>query len=77
MSADAGTEALRELLRAPTIYSLPLRCLLAFCCASLICAIAFGGSVIDMWVSGICASVLQYLGLNAANKSAMYANVYE
>lgn len=77
MGAEAGTDALRHLLQQPPIYSLVFRCTLAFVCASIICVLAFGGSVLDMWVSGTCACVLQYLGLNAANKSSMYANVYE
>lgn len=77
MGAEAGTDALRQLLQTPPIYSLIFRCALAFVCASIICVLAFGGSVIDMWISGTIASVLQYLGLNAAHKSAMYANVYE
>jgi len=77
MGAEAGTEALRNVLRAPPIYPLIARCGLALFCASIICVLAFGGSVVDMWISGLCACVLQYLGLNAASKSAMYANVYE
>lgn len=77
MGAEAGTDALRQLLRSPPIYSLTMRCGLAFICASIICVLSFGGSILDMWVSGACACVLQYLGLNAANKSSMYANVYE
>jgi uncharacterized membrane protein YjjP (DUF1212 family) len=77
MGAEAGTEALKNILRAPPIYPLISRCCLAFVCASIICVLAFGGSIADMWVSGLCACVLQYLGLNAAAKSAMYANVYE
>ncbi|KAF8078786.1 hypothetical protein FPV67DRAFT_1689948 [Lyophyllum atratum] len=77
MGAAAGTEALRQLLRSPPIYRLLTRCALAFVCATIICVLSFGGSPIDMWISGICACCLQYLGLNAANKSSMYANVYE
>ena len=77
MGAEAGTDALRQLLQTPPIYSLVFRCILAFICASIICVLAFGGSALDMWISGTCACVLQYLGLNAANKSSMYANVYE
>ncbi|KAG2023043.1 pheromone-regulated membrane protein 10 [Coprinopsis cinerea AmutBmut pab1-1] len=77
LPASAGTQALKRLLRAPPIYSLPVRCFLAFMSASAICGLSFGGSILDMWISGICACALQYLGLNAANKSAMYANVYE
>jgi uncharacterized membrane protein YjjP (DUF1212 family) len=77
IGAEAGTEALRKILRAPPIYPLPVRCGLAFICASIICVLAFGGAITDMWISGLCAAVLQYLGLHAAAKSAMYANVYE
>ncbi|KAH8835230.1 hypothetical protein DL96DRAFT_1519860 [Flagelloscypha sp. PMI_526] len=77
LTAREGIEALKYCLRTPPIYSLFTRCFLAFLSASTICALSFGGSIIDMWMSGICASVLQYLGLNAANRSAMYANVYE
>ncbi|TFY81848.1 hypothetical protein EWM64_g2171 [Hericium alpestre] len=77
MGSAAGTEALEKILRSPPIYSLYTRCLLAFVCASVICPLAFGGSFIDMWVSGSCACVLQYLGLQAAAKSSIYANVYE
>ncbi|KAF8641114.1 hypothetical protein AX17_000756 [Amanita inopinata Kibby_2008] len=76
-TAEAGTEALRQLLKSPPIYPLYVRCILAFICASIICVLSFGGSIFDMWISGTCAGVLQYLGLNAANKSSMYANVYE
>ncbi|RDB29568.1 Pheromone-regulated membrane protein 10 [Hypsizygus marmoreus] len=77
MGAEAGTNALRQLLRSPPIYPLAIRCFLAFMQAAIICVLSFGGSPLDMWISGACASCLQYLGLNAANKSSMYANVYE
>jgi uncharacterized membrane protein YjjP (DUF1212 family) len=72
-----GISALDRILRAPPLYPLIARCGLAFVCASVICPLAFGGSFIDMWVSGTCACVLQYLGLQAAAKSSVYANVYE
>ncbi|KAJ7357192.1 hypothetical protein B0H14DRAFT_2331634, partial [Mycena olivaceomarginata] len=77
LSAEAGTDALRELLTSPPVYNLWTRCFFSFTCASILCVLSFGGSFLDMWVSGCCAAVLQYLGLNAANKSSMYANVYE
>ncbi|KAL0951423.1 hypothetical protein HGRIS_008115 [Hohenbuehelia grisea] len=77
ISASAGTAALKQLLREPPLYPLAVRCGLSFLCGVVICALSFGGSILDMWVSGLCASLLQYLGLNAANKSASYANVYE
>ncbi|KAF8481050.1 hypothetical protein DFH94DRAFT_853120 [Russula ochroleuca] len=72
-----GISALDRILRAAPLYPLIVRCGLAFVCASVICPLAFGGSFIDMWVSGTCACVLQYLGLQAAAKSSVYANVYE
>lgn len=72
-----GTATLDRILRALPLYPLVVRCGLAFVCASVICPLAFGGSFIDMWVSGTCACVLQYLGLQAAAKSSVYANVYE
>ncbi|KAJ7487413.1 hypothetical protein B0H11DRAFT_1088960 [Mycena galericulata] len=77
LSAEGGTDQLRGLLRRPAVYTLWQRCGFAFTCASILCALSFGGSFFDMWISGCCAAVLQYLGLNAANKSSMYANVYE
>ncbi|KAK0464994.1 uncharacterized protein EV420DRAFT_1617790 [Desarmillaria tabescens] len=77
ITAEAGTEALRAILRAPPAYGLAVRCLLAFFSASIICVVSFGGSLVDMWISGLCACCLQYLGLSAAHKSSMYANVYE
>lgn len=77
LTAQEGIDALKTLLSTPPLYSLISRCFLAFLSASTICALSFGGSLIDMGISGICAAVLQYLGLNAANRSSMYANVYE
>lgn len=72
-----GTDRLRKLLRARPIYPIWSRCFFAFICASIICTTAFGGSLLDMFISGTSAAILQYLGLNVASKSAMYANVYE
>ena len=72
-----GTDRLRKLLRARPIYPIWVRCIYAFTCASIICTTAFGGSLLDMFISGASAFVLQFLGLRVATKSAMYANVYE
>ncbi|KAJ7293412.1 hypothetical protein C8J57DRAFT_1043297 [Mycena rebaudengoi] len=77
ITAESGTRDLRELLRTPPIYGLWARCTLSFILASILCVLSFGGCFFDMWISGLCAFLLQYLGLNAANKSSMYANVYE
>ncbi len=72
-----GSRRLRNVLRAPPLYPTWLRCLFAFICASVICTTAFGGAFADMFISGASAAVLQFLGLRAAAKSAIYANVYE
>ena len=77
LTIQEGTSALDRIIRAAPLYPLIARCGLAFVCASVICPLAFGGSFIDMWVSGTCACILQYLGLQAAAKSSVYANVYE
>ncbi|KAI0347819.1 DUF1212-domain-containing protein [Trametopsis cervina] len=72
-----GTDRLRKLLRARPIYPVWIRCVFAFVCASIICTTAFGGSLLDMFIGGIGAAILQYLGLSLASKSAIYANIYE
>ncbi|KAL1670420.1 hypothetical protein GGG16DRAFT_95861 [Schizophyllum commune] len=77
VGVSEGAQAIKALLRRGPIYPLAVRCIFAFCCATIICGLSFGGSILDMVVSGACACALQYLGLNAANKSSLYANVYE
>ncbi|KAJ7180244.1 DUF1212-domain-containing protein [Mycena crocata] len=63
--------------QCPSLYSILSRCLLAFSLSALICPLAFGGSFLDMWVSGGGAFILAALQLGAATKSAIYANVFE
>ena len=72
-----GCDRLRAIIRERPLYNIWVRCTLAFFCASIICVLSFGGSIVDMFISGASASLLQYLGLNAAAKSTIYANVYE
>jgi uncharacterized membrane protein YjjP (DUF1212 family) len=50
---------------------------LAFCLSALICPLAFGGSFLDMWIAGAAAFILACLQLRVAEKSALYANVFE
>ncbi|VDB99586.1 unnamed protein product [Peniophora sp. CBMAI 1063] len=76
-SPDEGSRQLAVLLKAPPIYPLALRCFFSLISSSVICALAFDGSVVDMGVSGALASFTQYLGLTLAAKSSVYANVYE
>jgi uncharacterized membrane protein YjjP (DUF1212 family) len=77
ISAEEGTVILIKLMKERPLYGLPTRCFIAFCCCALICPLAFGGSFLDMWVAGTGGAILCFLQLHAANKSAMYANVFE
>ncbi|KAH9944199.1 DUF1212-domain-containing protein [Epithele typhae] len=77
LSAAHGLQQLDAIMAQPPEYAVWVRCVFAFFCASIISALAFGGSIADMFVAGGCASVLQWLGLKAAAKSTIYANVYE
>ena len=77
IGATEGCDRLRAIIRERPIYGIRIRVLYAFFCASIICVLSFGGSILDMFISGASAALLQYLGLNAASKSTLYANVYE
>ncbi|KAJ7507957.1 hypothetical protein B0H11DRAFT_2153490 [Mycena galericulata] len=77
ISARVAAERLDVLLDAPPLYSIPFRCVLAFCLSALISPLAFGGSFLDMWIAGGGAFILSALQLCAATKSAIYANVFE
>ena len=77
MLPSEATAQLEELLAAPPIYPLWIRCLLSFLSATLICSLAFGGSILDCVVGGASACCLQFLGLKGASNSTIYANVYE
>jgi uncharacterized membrane protein YjjP (DUF1212 family) len=77
ISAKKATMDLQDLLRAKPLYPTIFRCFLAFFLSALICPLAFGGSFLDMWISGAGAFILCLLQLCVATKSAMYANVFE
>lgn len=77
ISAENATEQLEALLNARPPYSTLFRCSLAFWLSALICPLAFGGSFVDMWIAGLAAFVLCWLQLHVAEKSALYANVFE
>jgi uncharacterized membrane protein YjjP (DUF1212 family) len=77
ISAKQATEQLEALLVAAPLYSVLFRCFLAFCLSALICPLAFGGSFLDMWIAGAAAFILACLQLRVAQKSALYANVFE
>ncbi|TEB35596.1 DUF1212-domain-containing protein [Coprinellus micaceus] len=77
VSASLASQELDRLMVEPPIYGMILRCCFAFWLSVLICPLAFGGSFVDMWFSGLSAFVLAFLQLYVANKSALYANVFE
>lgn len=76
-TVSQGIEAIQSVLKTPPIYPLLVRCFLAFLSSAIICALSFGGSLADMWISGACAGLLQFLGLTAAKRSSVVANVFE
>ncbi|KAG8705603.1 hypothetical protein FRC08_001582 [Ceratobasidium sp. 394] len=77
IGAKDGTMELAKLMRQKPIYGLRIRCLLALLCSAIICPVGFGGSFVDMWISGVAGMILCWLQLYAASKSALYSNVFE
>jgi hypothetical protein len=77
MSARKATEELLRILEGAPIYGLWTRCFIAFWLSALICPLAFGGSLLDMFVAGSGAFMLSALQLTVVMKSSLYANVFE
>ena len=77
LSAKDACDEIDILLSKGPIYSTLLRCIFAFWLAVLICPLAFGGSFVDMWFSGLSGFVLAFLQIYVASKSALYASVFE
>lgn len=77
ISAKKGTEKLEDLLNAPPIYNVWIRCSLAFTLAALICPFAFGGSFLDMWFAGLGGIALCIMHSWSSSKSQIYATVFE
>ncbi len=77
MSARKGIDELDVLLDAEPLYGFRTRCLLAFVISSLICPLAFGGSIVDMGIAGAGATFLCWMQVGYASKSQLYANVFE
>jgi uncharacterized membrane protein YjjP (DUF1212 family) len=77
ISAKRATDSLDALLNSKPIYPVWARCAIAFCLSALICPLAFGGSIIDMFIAGFGALVLSSLQLTIVVKSQLYANVFE
>ncbi|THH28073.1 hypothetical protein EUX98_g6122 [Antrodiella citrinella] len=77
ISAREATRQLDELMDAGPLYNAVIRCILAFSLCALICPLAFGGSLVDMLISGIGATFLCGLQIGVASRSQLYANVFE
>ena len=73
MYASEGTYQLQKLLHAPPLYGTKTRFVLSFISCLLICGIAFGGSLNDMWVSGVMGLVVRVMQ-NIASKSDLSAS---
>lgn len=78
LSAKKGGQQLDALLEAPPIYGALLQCILSFWIATLICPLAFGGSIVDMWLAGAFAVFLSIMRNGVIAKAkAWYAHVFE
>lgn len=77
ISALQATEQLEEVLVAPPIYNAYVRCILAFSLSALICPLAFGGSLVDLWIAGVGSVGLCLTQIITQNKSQIYANTFE
>ncbi|KAI0080096.1 DUF1212-domain-containing protein [Panus rudis PR-1116 ss-1] len=77
ISAKTALEKLDYLLDQEPIYGTWVRCGLSFWIAALICPLAFGGSLVDMWISAIGATFLTIMQFGVASKSHLYASVFE
>lgn len=73
MYASDGIHQLRKLLHAPPLYGTKIRLFLSFLSCLLICGVAFGGSLNDMWVAGV-MGILVRLMQNIASKSDLSAS---
>ena len=77
ISAKEATRQIDELLSAGPLYNIFIRCMLAFWLCALICPLAFGGSLVDMFISGFSAVFLSGMQIGVASRSQLYANVFE
>lgn len=81
VSCLEGTKLLEDRMkqaREAPLYPWQLRCFFNFISSSIICTTAFGGSLMDMWISGICSALILYLNLSTSTKDfTMLENVYE
>lgn len=78
ISAKVGVVRLKSLMNAQPIYNVYWRGTFAVLLAIVICPLAFGGSIIDMWVAGGGAFCLFIIQNTVAIKcGTFYANVWK
>lgn len=73
MYATDGMKELRKMLKAPPLYGQAIRYALSFITCFLICGVAFGGSLNDMWVAGLLGFIVRIIQ-NIASKSDLSAS---
>ncbi|KAI0318524.1 DUF1212-domain-containing protein [Amylostereum chailletii] len=76
ISAKEGALRLEATLAAAPIYGNRARCLITFCLSALICVTSFGGSLLDMCVSGILGLTCLFQ-ISLAKREPLLANFYE
>jgi len=77
ISAEDANLDLNKILESPLIYGSVMRVILAFMISALICPLAFGGSILDMWIAGLGGVSLALMHLFTASKSQLHASVFE
>ena len=78
ISAKKATDEIQALLDSGPTYNTAIRSLLIFLIASLICPLAFGGSIVDMGLAGLGAVFLFCMQVGiASRRNVIYANVFE
>ena len=78
ISAKAGLARLKSLMVAQPIYNVYWRGTFSVLLAIVICPLAFGGSILDMWVAGGGAFLLFIIQNTVATKcGTFYANVWK
>ena len=78
LSAKRAGQQLDALLEARPIYGSVTQLILSFWIATLICPMAFGGSLVDMWLAGTFAVFLAIMRNGVIAKAkAWYTHVFE
>lgn len=77
ISAEEGTARLDTLIAEGQLYGKKLQCLFAFFCGATIAPLSFGGSFLDMWISGFFAMMSTAMSVFWAANNPIVANIFE